>query len=56
MANVYPFRPWRYTAKAGPLHQLATQPYDTIPASLEREYRESGPHNLVRLILPGANR
>jgi len=55
MANVYPFRPWRYTAKAGPLHQLATQPYDTIPPALEREYRASGPHNLVWLILPGGD-
>jgi uncharacterized protein (DUF1015 family) len=52
MANVHPFRPWRYTATAGPLEELATQPYDTIPAELERAYRASGPHNLVWLILP----
>ena len=44
MANVYPFRAWRYT---GPIEKLATQPYDTIPPELERSYRESGPHNLV---------
>ena len=53
MANVHPFRPWRYTPKAGPLEQLATQPYDTIPPALEAAYRASGPHNLVSLILPG---
>jgi uncharacterized protein (DUF1015 family) len=53
MANVHPFRPWRYTAQAGPLEKLATQPYDTIPPELERAYRASGPHNLVWLILPG---
>lgn len=53
MANVHPFRPWRYTASAGPLAKLATQPYDTIPPDLEREYRASGPHNLVWAILPG---
>jgi uncharacterized protein (DUF1015 family) len=55
MANVYPFQPWRYTEKAGPLEKLATQPYDTIPAALEQEYRASGPHNLVSLILPGGD-
>jgi uncharacterized protein (DUF1015 family) len=55
MANVHPFRPWRYSAKAGPLEKLATQPYDTIPLELERAYRASGPHNLVWLILPGGD-
>src|SRR5512133_1228818 len=55
MANVYPFRPWRYTAKAGPIEKLATQPYDTIPPDLEQEYRAADPHNLVWLILPGAD-
>ena len=55
MANIYPFRPWRYTAKAGPLEQLATQPYDTIPPALDAEYRAASPHNLVWLILPGGD-
>jgi uncharacterized protein (DUF1015 family) len=53
MANVYPFRAWRYSAQAGPIAKLATQPYDTIPQELEAEYRASGAHNLVWLILPG---
>jgi uncharacterized protein (DUF1015 family) len=52
MANVYPFRAWRYSAKAGPIDKLATQPYDTIPPELEASYRGSGPHNLVWLIRP----
>ncbi len=52
MANVYPFRAWRYT---GPIEKLVTQPYDTIPPELERSYRESGPHNLVHLILPNGD-
>jgi uncharacterized protein (DUF1015 family) len=55
MANIHPFRAWRYTARAGPLDQLATQPYDTIPSDLERAYRASGPNNLVWLILPGGD-
>src|SRR3954451_10521180 len=52
MANIHPLRPWRYTAKAGPLEQLATQPYDTIPPALAETYRGASPYNLVRLILP----
>jgi uncharacterized protein (DUF1015 family) len=55
MANIHPFRPLRYTAKAGRLENLATQPYDTIPPRLAAEYREASPYNLVRLILPGSD-
>jgi uncharacterized protein (DUF1015 family) len=53
MADIYPFRPWRYAAAAGPLEHLATQPYDTIPPALADQYRARSPYNLVRLILPG---
>src|SRR6185436_453966 len=55
MANIHPFRPLRYTAKAGRLETLATQPYDTISPTLAEEYREASPYNLVRLILPGSD-
>src|SRR4051794_32822825 len=55
MAIIHPFRPWRYTAKAGPLENLATQPYDTIPQALATAYRAVSPYNLVHLILPGAD-
>src|SRR4051812_3801359 len=55
MANIHPFRPWRYTAAAGPLEHLATQPYDTIPPALAEAYRAASPYNLVRLILPGSD-
>ncbi len=55
MANLYPFRPMRYTAKAGAIETLATQPYDTISPELEASYRSSGPYNLVHLILPGGD-
>jgi uncharacterized protein (DUF1015 family) len=55
MANIHPFRPWRYAASAGPIENLATQPYDTIPADLEAHYRTLGPHNLVHLIRPGSD-
>ncbi len=52
MAAVYPFRAWRYTARAGRIEDLATQPYDTIPPELEARYRRASPYNLAHLILP----
>ncbi len=55
MANIHPFRPLRYTAKAGRIENLATQPYDTISPELAGHYRELSPYNLVRLILPGGD-
>jgi len=55
MALIHAFRPWRYHASAGKLADLATQPYDTIPAELEATYRARSRYNLVQLILPGAD-
>jgi uncharacterized protein (DUF1015 family) len=51
MARVYPFQPFRYTAKAGPLGNLVTQPYDKISAAMQSRYLSLSPHNLVRVIL-----
>ena len=49
MANVFPFPAFRYTAKAGPIHNLVTQPYDKIPPDLQRKYYDASPNNFVRL-------
>ena len=51
MAQVYPFQPYRYTEKAGPLDTLVTQPYDKISPSMQGRYLALSPHNLVRIIL-----
>ena len=51
MANIFPFQPYRYTAKAGPLQDLATQPYDKISPEMRQRYLEASPYNLVRVIL-----
>src|SRR5579884_3331687 len=51
MARVYPFHPWRYTAKAGALENLVTQPYDKISPEMQRRYLSLSPYNLVRVIL-----
>ena len=49
MANVFPFPAFRYTAKAGPIGDLVTQPYDKIPADLQQRYYDASPYNFVRL-------
>src|SRR5262245_16648277 len=51
LAQIYPFHPLRYTAKAGPLDKLVTQPYDKISAAAQAKYLSSSPHNVVRVVL-----
>ncbi len=51
MARIYPFQPYRYAPKAGPLRNLATQPYDKITPEMRARYLALSPYNLVRVIL-----
>ena len=51
MARIYPFQPYRYTAKAGNLENLVTQPYDKISPEMRTRYLSLSPFNLVRVIL-----
>lgn len=51
MARVFPFRPYRYAARAGKLDDLVTQPYDKITPEMRERYLAANPHNLVRVIL-----
>ena len=51
MARIYPFQPLRYSAKAGPLDCLVTQPYDKISPAMQARYLSLSPYNLVRVIL-----
>ncbi|HEV2445328.1 MAG TPA: DUF1015 domain-containing protein [Candidatus Sulfopaludibacter sp.] len=51
LARIYPFQPYRYTEKAGPLGNLATQPYDKISPAMRQRYLALSPYNLVRVIL-----
>ncbi|MEI9973679.1 MAG: DUF1015 domain-containing protein [Ignavibacteriota bacterium] len=51
MARIYPFHPLRYTAKAGPLSDVVTQPYDKISPAMRSRYLAQSPYNLVRIIL-----
>jgi len=51
VAQIYPFQPLRYTALAGPLDHLVTQPYDKISPAMQKRYLSLSPYNLVRVIL-----
>ena len=51
MARIFPFQAYRYSATAGPIENLVTQPYDKISASMQARYISLSPYNLVRIIL-----
>ncbi len=51
MARIFPFQPYRYSANAGPIENLVTQPYDKISPDMQARYRSLSPYNLVRIIL-----
>jgi hypothetical protein len=51
LATIYPFQPYRYTAKAGALADLVTQPYDKISPAMQARYLALSPYNVVRFIL-----
>jgi uncharacterized protein (DUF1015 family) len=57
MAQVFPFRAFRYNPALAPFGRVLTQPYDKISPSMQEKYYAADPHNLITLekgrILPG---
>jgi uncharacterized protein (DUF1015 family) len=51
MAQIYPFRAWRYNPSAVRLEDVVTQPYDKITPAMQQAYYQRSPYNLVRIIL-----
>jgi uncharacterized protein (DUF1015 family) len=51
LARIFPFQPYRYSAKAGPVENVVTQPYDKISPGMQARYLSLSPYNLVRIIL-----
>ena len=51
MARIEPFAAHRYSARAGELVNLVTQPYDKISSTMQARYLALSPYNLVRIIL-----
>jgi uncharacterized protein (DUF1015 family) len=57
MADIHPFRAFRYDPQKVSPAQVVTQPYDKITPALQDRYYTASPYNLVRIILgrPEAN-
>jgi uncharacterized protein (DUF1015 family) len=51
MADIHPFRAFRYDPRQASLAEVVTQPYDKITPALQARYYAASPHNLVRIIL-----
>jgi uncharacterized protein (DUF1015 family) len=51
MANIYPFRAWRYNSGTVRLEDVVTQPYDKISPAMQQAYYQKSLYNLVRIIL-----
>lgn len=52
MADIRPFRAWRFTAKAGKIEELTCPPYDIISEEQRQGFLSRNPHNIIRLELP----
>ncbi len=51
MAEIHPFRAFRYDSQQVSLSQVVTQPYDKITPALQDRYYAASPYNLVQIIL-----
>jgi uncharacterized protein (DUF1015 family) len=47
MAQVYPFRAFRYNPAHAPFDRVLTQPYDKISPVMQEKYYAADPHNLI---------
>jgi len=49
MAQVYPFRAFRYNPARAPFDRVLTQPYDKISPAMQEKYYAADPHNLIAI-------
>jgi uncharacterized protein (DUF1015 family) len=47
MAQVFPFRAFRYDPERAPFDRVLTQPYDKITPAMQEKYYAADPHNLI---------
>ncbi len=47
MAQVFPFRAFRYNPSRAPFERVLTQPYDKISPAMQEKYYAADPHNLI---------
>ncbi len=51
MANIFPFKAFRYNPKKVEPKDVLTQPYDKITPAVQEKYYARSSYNLVRVIL-----
>lgn len=49
MAQVHPFRAFRYNPALAPFDRVLTQPYDKISPAMQETYYAADPHNLITI-------
>ena len=49
MAQVHPFRAFRYNPERAPFDRVLTQPYDKISPAMQEKYYAADPHNLIAI-------
>jgi uncharacterized protein (DUF1015 family) len=49
MAEIQPFRAYRYDTNRVPLEKVLTQPYDKITAAMQEQYYAASPYNLIAI-------
>jgi uncharacterized protein (DUF1015 family) len=49
MAQVFPFRAFRYNPALAPFERVLTQPYDKISQAMQDKYYAADPHNLITI-------
>jgi uncharacterized protein (DUF1015 family) len=49
MAQVQPFRAYRYNPTLAPFEKVLTQPYDKISPAMQEKYYAADPHNLIAI-------
>jgi uncharacterized protein (DUF1015 family) len=49
MAQVRPFRAFRYNPERAPFDRVLTQPYDKISPAMQEKYYAADPHNLIAI-------
>jgi uncharacterized protein (DUF1015 family) len=49
MAQVYPFRAYRYNPEIAPFEKVLTQPYDKISPAMQEKYYAADPNNLITI-------
>src|ERR1700732_1099554 len=47
MAQVFPFRAYRYNPSVAPYERVLTQPYDNMSPAMQEKYYAADPHNLI---------